>query len=242
MTELAADGVDARPAKRARLDEPTASAALDPAAAPSSVAPLPKAPIASGPATIDSDLEREVRAGITEYVCAGNLGFRGVLKRRYTDFLVNEIMGDGRVLHLRVAGIEAGVNGEVMKRDEAKPESEADAKAAVEEKESTDVAQKDEGAAAEGKPAETRIEGATEIKEDDGDGKEELDQVGCNFCLVLCALVLMLGALRGRFADTPLDFRRDDHGADYLFGSIDSEKSGKESKGLQGRHRAADSG
>jgi tRNA pseudouridine13 synthase len=49
---------------------------------------------------IDADLEREVRAGITEYVCPDNLGFTGILKQRYTDFLVNEIGLDGEVLHL----------------------------------------------------------------------------------------------------------------------------------------------
>ena len=79
----------ARPAKRARLDDGTA---------PSLSAPTPQAP--SLPA-IDEDVEREVRAGITEYVCPDNLGFTGTLKQRYTDFLVNEIGLDGRVLHLK---------------------------------------------------------------------------------------------------------------------------------------------
>jgi tRNA pseudouridine13 synthase len=73
----------ARPAKRARLDDNVPT----PSSAP---APQP-----------DTDLEREVRAGITEYVCPDNLGFTGVLKQRYTDFLVNEIGLDGRVLRLR---------------------------------------------------------------------------------------------------------------------------------------------
>lgn len=96
--------LDARPAKRARLDEPSADA-------------LPKAPIVSDtPAnTNDHDLEREVRAGITEYVCPDNLGFTGVLKQRYTDFLVNEIGLDGEVLHLRKAGVE----GKSDKKEEA---------------------------------------------------------------------------------------------------------------------------
>jgi tRNA pseudouridine13 synthase len=83
----------ARPAKRARLDHnvtPSLSSAPAPQAAP--LAPE---------AAIDEDLEREVRVGIREYVCPSNLGFRGVLKQRYTDFLVNEIGQDGVVVHLR---------------------------------------------------------------------------------------------------------------------------------------------
>jgi tRNA pseudouridine13 synthase len=79
--------IDARPAKRARLDHSTAP----------SLSTAPAAPQFA----IDEDLEREVRAGITEYVCPDNLGFTGVLKQRYTDFLVNEIGLDGVVLHLR---------------------------------------------------------------------------------------------------------------------------------------------
>jgi tRNA pseudouridine13 synthase len=87
--------IDARPAKRARLDESPSGA-------------LPKAPIVSDTPSNsnDHDLEREIRAGITAYVCPDNLGFTGVLKQRYTDFLVNEIGLDGKVLHLRKAGVE----------------------------------------------------------------------------------------------------------------------------------------
>lgn len=68
-----------RPAKRAKIDDSSA---------------------------INADLEREVRAGITEYVCPDNLGFKGVLKQRYTDFLVNEIGLDGQVLHLTSTAVE----------------------------------------------------------------------------------------------------------------------------------------
>ncbi|KAI9802145.1 MAG: hypothetical protein M1833_002066 [Piccolia ochrophora] len=44
--------------------------------------------------------DREVEAGITGYVCSTKLHFSGVLKRRYTDFLVNEILPSGQVVHL----------------------------------------------------------------------------------------------------------------------------------------------
>lgn len=90
-----------RPAKRARLEENT-----DASLPATSTAPAQTAAILSAPASIDTDLEREVRAGITEYVCPNNLGFTGVLKQRYTDFLVNEIALDGQVLHLKSTEVE----------------------------------------------------------------------------------------------------------------------------------------
>lgn len=94
-TQTMSDHADdsARPAKRARLDDNTAPSL--------SSAPTPQAAAIAPQAAIGTDLEREVRAGITEYVCPDNLGFTGVLKQRYTDFLVNEIGLDGQVLHLK---------------------------------------------------------------------------------------------------------------------------------------------
>lgn len=89
--------LDARPAKRARLDEAAVSATIAEHTPPDA---LPNAPIPSDTSTNDNDLEREIRAGITEYIHPDNLGFSGVLKQRYTDFLVNEIGLDGKVLHL----------------------------------------------------------------------------------------------------------------------------------------------
>jgi tRNA pseudouridine13 synthase len=94
-----------RPAKRARLDDNTTPSILAETAAQTPQATS----VASKPAAIDADLEREIRAGITEYVCPDNLGFTGVLKQRYTDFLVNEIGLDGKVLHL--------TSTEVQKKD-----------------------------------------------------------------------------------------------------------------------------
>lgn len=109
----------ARPAKRARLHDdsaPTFSATSAPF--PHTEATAPEATSASA---IDEDLEKEIRAGITEYVCPDNLGFTGILKQRYTDFLVNEIGLDGQVLHLTSTDVpkktKSGkqANGEAMK-------------------------------------------------------------------------------------------------------------------------------
>ncbi|GAQ10304.1 multisubstrate pseudouridine synthase 7 [Aspergillus lentulus] len=49
----------------------------------------------------DAQALKEAEVGITEFVSSDNVGFSGVLKKRYTDFLVNEILPSGEVLHLR---------------------------------------------------------------------------------------------------------------------------------------------
>ncbi|KAJ5162079.1 hypothetical protein N7492_007471 [Penicillium capsulatum] len=58
-------------------------------------------PSAIGAAGQDVQLTKEQEVGITELVTADTEGFSGLLKKRYTDFLVNEILPSGEVLHLR---------------------------------------------------------------------------------------------------------------------------------------------
>ncbi|KAJ5682972.1 hypothetical protein N7462_006137 [Penicillium macrosclerotiorum] len=53
--------------------------------------------------TQDAQTLKEQEVGITEIVTADNEGFSGILKKRYTDFLVNEITPTGEVVHLRNA-------------------------------------------------------------------------------------------------------------------------------------------
>jgi hypothetical protein len=48
----------------------------------------------------ESEADREMRLGITSYTNRAISGFSGTLKQRYTDFLVNEILLSGEVLHL----------------------------------------------------------------------------------------------------------------------------------------------
>jgi tRNA pseudouridine13 synthase len=105
---------DARPAKRARLDD---SAAHTPSAAATPAQATPGSAL-NAPSQMETEYEKEVRAGITEYITPNNLGFTGVLKQRYTDFLVNEIGLDGQVLHLKKVGVE-------KKKKEVKKEAEA---------------------------------------------------------------------------------------------------------------------
>jgi tRNA pseudouridine13 synthase len=54
------------------------------------------------PATpIDAQIQKELDVGITSFVSPHAHAFSGILKKRYTDFLVNEILPNGEVLHLR---------------------------------------------------------------------------------------------------------------------------------------------
>lgn len=47
---------------------------------------------------------KEAEVGITDYVSVETPGFRGILKKRYTDFLVHEILPNGTVVHLQNLG------------------------------------------------------------------------------------------------------------------------------------------
>jgi tRNA pseudouridine13 synthase len=50
--------------------------------------------------SISEEAKKEIRSGITAFISPGLPGFSGVLKQRYTDFLVNEVLMSGEVLHL----------------------------------------------------------------------------------------------------------------------------------------------
>ncbi|PTU22804.1 hypothetical protein P175DRAFT_0453757 [Aspergillus ochraceoroseus IBT 24754] len=79
------------PRKRLKTEDVTST---EEAVLPASVGALPPQ------AEADEQILRELEVGITEFVSAGNEGFVGILKKRYTDFLVNEILPSGKVLHL----------------------------------------------------------------------------------------------------------------------------------------------
>ena len=44
---------------------------------------------------------KEEEVGITEFMCPENQGFKCVLKHRYSDFIVNEIGTDGKVVWIK---------------------------------------------------------------------------------------------------------------------------------------------
>lgn len=75
---------DEQPRKKVRLTGPEDSIST----------PLPDVD-----AAVAAQLEQEKSAGITVFA-SESAGFGGVVKKRYTDFLVNEISTDGTVFHL----------------------------------------------------------------------------------------------------------------------------------------------
>ncbi|KAH6857392.1 pseudouridine synthase [Alternaria rosae] len=155
-----------RPAKRARLDDNAA-----PSLSTTTTAVPQTAPIPSAPASIDTDLEREVRAGITEYVCPDNLGFTGVLKQRYTDFLVNEIGLDGKVLHLKSTDVEDKKKAGKENVEKANGAGEKKPESAV-ATEKADAVMQDAGVAGEttlAVPEPVKVEDGPKESENDGE-------------------------------------------------------------------------
>lgn len=153
---------DARPVKRARLDNSashTPSAAVTPQATPGSAL--------NAPSQIETDYDKEVRAGITEYITPDNLGFTGVLKQRYTDFLVNEIGLDGQVLHLKSTQPEKKKKD--VKQEQAQLETEVKPEEKIEIREETEtnaVSAPAPVAPQEEKPAKSQSAATTEAAND----------------------------------------------------------------------------
>jgi tRNA pseudouridine13 synthase len=91
---------DSRPLKRVKLDDDQVSAvSQDGQDLVATQNGLGVARMADT-LTVD-DSAKELQVGITAFVDPVRGVFKGVLKKRYTDFLVNEILPDGRVLHLQ---------------------------------------------------------------------------------------------------------------------------------------------
>ncbi|EPS25140.1 hypothetical protein POX_c03542 [Penicillium oxalicum] len=83
---------------------------------------LPETEVAS-----DAQTTKERDVGITELVTADTAGFSGILKKRYTDFLVNEITPSGEVVHLKNLAAPFSAYGESSTPAEQKPSASEDA-------------------------------------------------------------------------------------------------------------------
>jgi tRNA pseudouridine13 synthase len=64
-------------------------------------------------ATMEAQSLKESEVGIVGYVSSSLEGFTGILKKRYTDFLVNEILPNGEVCHLKNTKAPRGTQREV---------------------------------------------------------------------------------------------------------------------------------
>ena len=101
---------DVRPLKRARLDNDSNGATLEPpSTVPAAQHDLGVSTMADNAGTDDGAKELEV--GITAFIDASRKPFQGILKKRYTDFLVNEILPNGHVLHLQQMNAKSSSRG-----------------------------------------------------------------------------------------------------------------------------------
>ncbi|KAF3929514.1 hypothetical protein ABW19_dt0202590 [Dactylella cylindrospora] len=99
------DADPAPPAKRLKSSNPTTS----------STSP-------TRPGLVERFIRSEESVGITEFLSPDSVGFQGLLKQRYTDFLVNEIDRDGNVLRLKSLHVEKRNNAAVAeKKTQSKP-------------------------------------------------------------------------------------------------------------------------
>lgn len=138
------DTSDEQPRKKPRLTGPgdtpsSASLLVDSiASVASNGQPNPKSDaVPTVDAEVVSQSEQEQRAGITAYV-ANTSGFTGIVKKRYTDFLVNEILPSGQVVHLEEDALkeekpktEAAPAGTVEQASDAKAPTQPNANGAA---------------------------------------------------------------------------------------------------------------
>jgi tRNA pseudouridine13 synthase len=69
---------------------------------------------------------REEDVGISEYIYKSNLGFKCVLKHRYSDFLVNEIDMEGNVVWMKTPKTEGEDKSKIKSQDEPTSKEEVD--------------------------------------------------------------------------------------------------------------------
>jgi len=65
---------------------------------------------------------KEEEVGITEFMCPENPGFKCVLKHRYSDFIVNEIGVDGKVVWIKES--ENDLNNQLVENKEGEKKEE----------------------------------------------------------------------------------------------------------------------
>jgi tRNA pseudouridine13 synthase len=92
----------------------------------------PAGPAQNSENSAETGVAKEMRLGIMSYTNRTLRGFSGTLKQRYTDFLVNEILWSGKVLHLEnIGGSEKPVDPSRNDASNAEPH---DARPAAEAK------------------------------------------------------------------------------------------------------------
>lgn len=72
-----------------------------------------------------SQAQQEAAVGISAYILPETPGFACTVKQRYTDFLVNEILPDGQVLHLSKLSVPTSTQGQKRQRNGSGREGQA---------------------------------------------------------------------------------------------------------------------
>ncbi|PYH49485.1 pseudouridine synthase PUS7 [Aspergillus saccharolyticus JOP 1030-1] len=112
------EGVDVTESPRKRIKTDNAATTDEDAVLSHAGGPVAEEiPVVAPVSADDAQARREVEVGITGYVSAENEGFSGILKKRYTDFLVNEIVPSGEVLHLQNVPVQES-SGESRQKTE----------------------------------------------------------------------------------------------------------------------------
>lgn len=116
--------VTENPSKRVKLGDSATEATETPPVEADSIAPVPT-PAAPAPNYYSAHNAgiTETDVGITQYISPNLPGFRGILKQRYTDFLVNEIDMNGNVVHLIDNGMQSNKDEQPKPKTEEKPET-----------------------------------------------------------------------------------------------------------------------
>ncbi|KAJ1884241.1 multisubstrate pseudouridine synthase 7, partial [Kickxella alabastrina] len=81
-------------------DEPSAKRIKEDDASTGPTADQSPAAAAAAATATTGDFLRETDVGITEFITPGWAGFDGIIKHRFSDFFVNEIDPQGKVIHL----------------------------------------------------------------------------------------------------------------------------------------------
>ncbi|KAF2843810.1 tRNA pseudouridine synthase D [Patellaria atrata CBS 101060] len=124
---MSSDHDDEHPRKRLRLSDdsnlPTASVVpqtglLSPQAKPTE----PNNNHQLVDPTLKEQVDKELKAGIRAYILPEIPSFSGILKQRFTDFLVNEILPSGQVLHLKNLGVPPDPSAEAEEKTKTSSE------------------------------------------------------------------------------------------------------------------------
>ena len=159
---------DPRPSKRVKVDSSETNGTVENASTMAPQGDHSGPQLNAQPSLVLDDTTKEREVGIVAFVDESRDIFRGVLKKRYTDFLVNEILPNGTVVHLRsIKAISQTARSEAERTDPIGegilPQEEQETKVAVR-------------ASGEGETTGEEVSTAKENASEDAKGQDMDDQ------------------------------------------------------------------